>query len=243
MGRRSKTFDALIIGGGLSSLFTGVINPSYIKLILSNLDLKVLSLGSLIAAGLPFLTGMVLENRRIYQRLYALLPAVMAVEAVLTILSAALYRVDAAAYYLTAMIVFGLFSSTVMHLLQELKQRRYRRGRAIFERRASMADALGYLVGSLLVFTDALVIDSVQVVLLLGFLQTALVYLLYLKAYRYRRARPLAPARRARGDGRRRSAPWPAAARAARLQGARRGGLEGRRRSAAEDLECPVPVG
>ena len=54
----------------------------------------------------------------------------MAVEVALTILSAAVFAVGAAVYYLAAMIVFGLFSSTVMHLLQELKQRRCRRGRA-----------------------------------------------------------------------------------------------------------------
>ena len=218
MGTHSKRLDALIVGGGLSSLFTGVINPSYIKLILSDLDVRVISLGSLISAGLPFLTGMLLENRRVHARLYALLPTVMAVEAALTLFSVFIFAVDAAIWYLSAMILFGLFSSTVMHLLQELKQRRYRRGRAIFERRAAMADALGCMVGSALVFSDALVITDVWAVLLLGFLQTALVYLLYLQAYRRRAPKPSvrragggAPAGFAAGGG-----PAEAAAAAAR---------------------------
>ncbi len=270
MGFRSKRLDALIVGGGLSSLFTGIVNPSYIKLILSNLDLKVLSLGSLISAGLPFLTGMLLENRRLYARMYALLPAVMAAEVVLTVLATLVFAVDAAAWYLTAMIVFGLFSSTVMHLLQELKQRRYRRGRAAFERRASMADALGYLVGSALVFTDTLVIEDVWIVLLLGFIQTALVYVLYMRAYRQRVRR--AGARRSGSLGTAtaaaagRSAPlswlpaalrWPAALRPGALPPEAAGGMrpmgsrflsardrpEAIARSTIEELECPVPAG
>ena len=52
------------------------------------------------------------------------------------------------------MIVFGTFTSAVMYLLQILKQRRYRRGRAAFDRRYAMADAAGYLAGSLLALAD-----------------------------------------------------------------------------------------
>jgi hypothetical protein len=264
MRRRSKPFDALIIGGCISSLFTGIVNPSYIKLIVSNLDVKMISLGSLIAAGLPFLTGMLLENQRLFRRLYALLPGVMLVEVVLTVLSVAVFSLNAAAYYLTAMVVFGLFSSTVMHLLQELKQRRYRRNRATFERRCTMADALGYLMGSLLIFLDVLVIESVQAILVLGFVQTASVYLFYLVAYRPKRAarrpagaslHPMSGRRHQRGRGESRWAahrPGRSAARgtvAALLFGNRPGRPEhaGRAGPASQTglygLQEPVPAG
>ena len=184
MKRFKKVFDLLILGGFVSSLFTGFLYPHYIMLVLSSLDLKVLSLGSFFASGLPFLTGMFLESRRLYRRLYALLPALMLAEIAVTATAVFLSAVDLSVYYLSAMVVFGLFSTTVTFLLQRLKEKRYARTRAAFERRYSMADALGYLLGSMLVFWELLPINRVHTVLILGLLQTMFVYTLTLVSYR-----------------------------------------------------------
>lgn len=184
MKRLRNVCDLLILGGFISSLFTGLLYPHYIKLVLSSLDLKVLSLGYFFASGFPFLTGMFLESRRLYRKLYALLPAVMIVEIAVTAAAIFLSTLDLSAYYLAAMVVFGLFSTTVTFLLQRLKEKRYARTRAAFERRYSMADALGYLLGSLLVFWELLPINRVHTVLILGLLQTTFVYILTMLSYR-----------------------------------------------------------
>jgi len=184
MKRPTKTIDAFILGGGISSFFSGLITPNYTKLILSNLDLKVLSAGSLIAALLPLITGLFFENKRLVKRLYGLLPLVMLTEVLLTVASIFLSSLDLALYYVTAMAVFGLFSSTVMYLLQVLKQKRYAGKRAAFDRRYAMADAGGYLAGSLLVFANLIPLEGVYPLLVLGFLQTLIVYLLFLACYR-----------------------------------------------------------
>lgn len=192
MKRIFRSIDLFILGGWIGSLFAGIITPNYIKLIVSALDVKIISIGSLIASLFPFLTGLFFENRRLVRKLYALLPLVMLAELALNIASIFLYSLNSAVYYLASMMVFGLFSSTVMYLLQILKQRRYRRKRASFDRRYAMADASGYLVGSLLVFTDWSLIRNVHVLLGLGLLQTALVYLLFLYCYRRQKKVPAA---------------------------------------------------
>jgi hypothetical protein len=184
MKRLRNVCDLLILGGFISSLFRGLLYAHYIKLVLSSLDLKILSLGYFFASGFPFLTGMFLENRRLYRRLYALLPAVMIIEIVVTAVAIFLSTLDLLAYCLAAMVVFGLFSTTVTFLLQRLKEKRYARTRAAFERRYSMADALGYLLGSLLVFWELLPINRVHTVLILGLLQTTFVYILTMLSYR-----------------------------------------------------------
>jgi hypothetical protein len=81
------------------------------------------------------------------------------------------------------MLVFGTFTSAVMYLLQVLKQRRYRRGRAAFDRRYAMADAAGYLAGSLLALADLPAMNDLRVLLALSLGQTAVVYLIYLRCY------------------------------------------------------------
>jgi len=85
------------------------------------------------------------------------------------------------------MIVFGTFTSAVMYLLQILKQRRYRRGRAAFDRRYAMADAAGYLAGSLLALADWRPLGDLRVLLALSLAQTAVVYLIYLRCWRAHR--------------------------------------------------------
>jgi phosphatidylglycerophosphate synthase len=111
----------------------------------------------------------------------------MLAEVLLVLASLGFYALSRSYYYIFSMAVFGLFSSTVMYLLQILKQRRYRRKRAAFDRRYAMADACGYLAGSLLVLAGWRPIQDVKVLLALGLLQTLLVYLLYLRCYRAQR--------------------------------------------------------
>ena len=74
-----------------------------------------------------------------------------------------------------------------MYLLQILKQRRYRQGRAAFDRRYAMADAAGYLAGSLLALTDWRPLGDLRVLLALSLAQTAVVYLFYLRCWRAHR--------------------------------------------------------
>jgi hypothetical protein len=189
MKRFFRSIDPFIVGGWIGSFFTGIITPHQIKLIISSLDVRVITIGSLIGSLFPLLTGLFFENRRLVRRLYARLPLLMLAEVLLALAAVGFYSLDLSYYYVFSMAVFGLFSSTVMYLMQVLKQRRYRRKRAAFDRRYAMADACGYLAGSLLVLADWRLIQNVQVLLALGLMQTALVYLLYLRCYRVERAR------------------------------------------------------
>jgi hypothetical protein len=186
MKRFIRSIDPFIVGGWICSFFTGIITPHQIKLIISSLDVRVITIGSLLGSLFPLLTGLAFENRRLVRRLYARLPLLMLVEVLLALASVGFYSLSRSYYYVFSMAVFGLFSSTVMYLMQDLKQRRYRRKRAAFDRRYAMADACGYLAGSLLVLADWRPIQDVKVLLALGLLQTVLVYLLYLRCYRAR---------------------------------------------------------
>jgi len=179
-----RSIDVFLLGGWIGSFFAGIVTPNYIKLIISVLDVRIITIGSMIASLLPFLTGLAFENRRFVRRLYRLLPLLMLAEVALTVASIAFFSLHMSLYYLASMIVFGLFSSTVTYLLQILKQKRYRRRRAAFDRRYAMADACGYLAGSLLVLTSWREMRSIYVLLTLGLLQTVVVYLLYLRCYR-----------------------------------------------------------
>jgi hypothetical protein len=104
------------------------------------------------------------------------------------------------------MLVFGTFTSAVLYLLQILKQRRYRRGRAAFDRRWAMADAAGYLAGSLLALADLPALSDLRVLLALSLAQTAVVYLIYLRCFS-----PLRRAARRKAPRRARVRPRPAA--------------------------------
>jgi hypothetical protein len=192
MNRIIRSIDPYIFGGFVGSLFAGLITPYHIKLIASALDVRVITLGSLAGSLFPFLTGLAFENRRLVRRMYAQLPLIMTAEVALTAAAVLLYALDLSLYYLASMIVFGTFTSAVMYLLQILKQRRYRRGRAAFDRRYAMADAAGYLAGSLVAMSDLPLFSDLRVLLALSLGQTAVVYLIYLRCYRPARR----PARR-----------------------------------------------
>lgn len=187
MKRFIRSIDPYIFGGFVGSLFAGLITPYHIKLIASALDVRVIVLGSLAGSLFPFVTGLALENRRLARRLYAQLPLIMTAEVGLTAAAVLLYFLDLSIYYVASMIVFGTFTSAVMYLLQILKQRRYRRGRAAFDRRYAMADAAGYLAGSLLALTDWRPLGDLRVLLALSLAQTAVVYLIYLHCLRAHR--------------------------------------------------------
>jgi hypothetical protein len=183
MNRIIRSIDPFILGGFAGSLFAGLITPYHLKLIASALDVRVITLGSLAGSLFPFLTGLAFENRRLARRWYAQLPLIMTVEVGLTAAAILLYTLDLSLYYLASMLVFGTFTSGVMYLLQILKQRRYRRGRAVFDRRYAMADAAGYLAGSLLALTDLPALHDLRVLLALSLGQAAVVNLIYLRCY------------------------------------------------------------
>jgi hypothetical protein len=117
----------------------------------------------------------------------------MIAELVIACGAAALAIVDVQAYYLVTMLVLGVFSSTVIYLLQKLKEERYSRRRAAFDRRVEMADGLGFVAGSALAVAGVSVFRSPAAVAALGALQTAVVYGLFLLM-----RRSLPPRRRAR---------------------------------------------
>jgi len=182
--------DPFILGGFVTSFFTGFVYPVYVTLILARLDARVIALGSILSGGFPVVIGLVLENRRLHDRLYALLPAIMVSEVALGLLTVFVARADLEAYYLTTMLVLGVFTSAVMYLLQRVKEKRYRSGRAAFDRRYAIADALGFLAGSGMSMTGVIAIENPLTVAGLFALQTALVYAMLLAARRR------APARR-----------------------------------------------
>ena len=184
MNRFIRSIDPFILGGFVGSLFVGLITPYHIKLIASALDVRVITLGSLAGSLFPLLTGLAFENRRLARRWYAQLPLIMTAEVALTAAVILLYTLDLSLYYLASMIVFGTCTSAVLYLLQILKQRRYRRGRAAFDRRYAMADAAGYLAGSLLAMTDLPLFSDLRVLLALSLGQAAVVNLIYLLCYR-----------------------------------------------------------
>jgi len=183
MKRYIRSIDPFILGGFAGSLFAGVITPYHIKLIASALDVRVITLGSLAGALFPFLTGLAFENRRLVRRLYAQLPLIMTVEVGLTAGAILMFFLGLSYYYIASMVVFGTFTSAVMYLLQILKQRRYRRGRAVFDRRFAMADAAGFLAGSLLALADWRLLSDLRLLLALSLAQVGVVNLLYLRCY------------------------------------------------------------
>jgi len=150
MKRFTTYLDAFVLGGFAANFFTGFLNPVYISVILTRLDPRVIAAGSVLASGFPVVVGLVLGRQRLFARLSAVLPRVMAAELVVALGVALAAAVDLSVYYLASMMVFGVFSATVVYLLQKTKEVRYRRNRAAFDRRCEMADGLGYLAGSCL---------------------------------------------------------------------------------------------
>lgn len=186
--------DVFVLSGFIASLFNGFLNPLYVSMILARLDPRILALGSFMASGFPVIVGAVLGNRGVFRRLSAALPAVMLAELALAGAAVLLAVVDLSAYYLASMLILGVFSSSVIYLLQKVKEARYRSARAAFDRRAEMADGLGLLAGSALSVACVTLLQTPVAVAALGALQTAVVYGLFLLLHR------TVPARRTRSD-------------------------------------------
>ena len=109
--------------------------PLYVSLILSRLDGSVIAVGSFMSSAFPVLVGAGAGQPR---RLPEAVRGAAIRDARRAGGSARLRRprvVDLRAYYLVSMFVLGTFSSSVVYLLQKIKEVRYRRNRASFDRR------------------------------------------------------------------------------------------------------------
>jgi hypothetical protein len=184
MKNNRPLLDAFVLSGFVASFFSGFLSPLYVSLILARLDGSIIVVGSFMSSAFPVLIGLALGRRAVFEKLYAALPLVMLVELVGALGSAALALVDLRAYYLLSMFVLGAFSSSVVYLLQKIKEVRYRRGRASFDRRCDMADAFGLLLGSGLAIVGISLLRDPLAVAGLGAAQTAVVYGLFLLLYR-----------------------------------------------------------
>ncbi len=183
--RKNKTvLDVFVLSGFISSFFYGFLNPLYISVILSRLDPRVIAVGSFMSSGFPVLIGAVLGNQRLFKRMYAVLPWVMVFELVAGCAAALVAAFDLAVYYLVSMAIIGVFSTSVVFLLQKIKEKRYRASRASFDRRYAMADALGSGAGAGVSIVAMSVLRDPLQIAVIGALQTAIVYGLFLLMYR-----------------------------------------------------------
>jgi hypothetical protein len=204
MRRLKPYFDVFVISGFVTSFFYGFLNPLYVSVILARLDVRVIAVGSFMSSAFPVLIGALLGRKRIFDRLYAALPAVMLVELVAAVASALAAAVDVAAYYLASMFILGVFSASVIFLMQRIKEVTYRRSRAAFDRRMAMADALGSMAGSTIAFIGIVELQDPVLIAVLSSAQTVIVYGLFLLLYRKK------PERSA-GDAEEEPHPWPRA--------------------------------
>jgi hypothetical protein len=184
MEKKRALLDVFVLSGFVTSFFYGFLNPLYVSLILSRLDGRIIAFGSFMSSAFPVLIGAILGNRKVFERLYSVLPLVMLVELVAAVAAALVAAVDLMAYYLTTMFILGVFSSSVVYLLQKIKEVRYRRNRAAFDRRCEMSDACGLLSGSALSIVGFTLLRDPLTVAILGSLQTVIVYGLFLLLYR-----------------------------------------------------------
>ena len=184
MNKNRQLLDAFVLSGFVASFFSGFLNPLYVSLILSRLDGTVIAVGSFMASGFPVLIGLALGRQRVFERLYAALPFVMLAELAAALGSAVLAAVDLRAYYLVSMFVLGAFSSSVVYLLQKIKEVRYRGNRAAFDRRCDIADGAGLLLGSAVAIAGISVLRDARAVAIVGAVQTAVVYGLFLLVFR-----------------------------------------------------------
>lgn len=184
MKKLKSYLDIFVLSGFIASFFYSFLNPVYISVILSRLDARVIAVGSFMSSAFPLLIGAALGNRRVFARLYAVLPLVMIVELVAGCAAALIAAIDLAVYYLASMAVAGVFSASVVFLLQKIKEKKYRSNRAGFDRRYGMADALGSLAGSALSIAAVTVLNDPLRIAVAGALQTAIVYGLFLVMYR-----------------------------------------------------------
>lgn len=195
MKKNRHLLDAFVLSGFVASFFSGFLNPLYVSLILSRLDGTVIAVGSFMGSAFPVMVGLALGRRAVFEKLYAALPLVMLAELAAALGSAVLAAVDLRAYYLVSMFVLGAFSSSVVYLLQKIKEVRYRRNRASFDRRCDMADAAGLLLGSAVAIAGISVLRDPRAVAAVGALQTAVVYGLFLLVFR-----KVPPRRRRKAD-------------------------------------------
>jgi hypothetical protein len=183
--RKIKTYlDVFVLSGFISSFFYGLLNPLYVCVILARLDPSVVAVGSFMSSGFPVLIGIVLGNRRLFQRMYAVLPWIMVVELVAGCAAAFVAAFDLTVYYLASMAIIGVFSTSVVFLLQKIKEKRFRSSRASFDRRYAMADALGSGAGAGVSIVAVSVLRHPLQIAVVGALQTAIVYGLFLLMYR-----------------------------------------------------------
>ncbi len=175
--------DPFILAGFVTNVFNGLLNPLYISVILGRLDPRIISLGSFVSSAFPVFLGFMFENGRLFGALFRILPALMLAEIVLTALLFFTAVRDITLYYILGMFVFGIFSTSIMYLLQRVKDLRFRTDRAAWDRRAATADALGYLAGSLFITIYYIDVESPARIALAGVVQTAVVYALFLVSY------------------------------------------------------------
>ena len=184
MKKNRHLLDAFVLSGFVASFFSGFLNPLYISLILSRLDGTVIAVGSFMASGFPVLVGLALGRPAVFEWLYAGLPYVMLAELGAALGCAVLAAVDLRAYYLVSMFVLGAFSSSVVYLLQKIKEVRYRSNRASFDRRCDMADGAGLLLGSAVAIAGISLLRDARIVAVAGAVQTAVVYGSFLLIFR-----------------------------------------------------------
>ncbi len=184
MKKLGTFLDVFVISGFVSSFFFGFLNPLYVSVILARLDPRIIAVGSFMSSGFPVLIGAIMGNRRVFKRLYAILPVLMVIELVAGCAAAIVAALDVAAYYLASMVVIGVFSTSVVYLLQKMKEKRYRSSRASFDRRYAMGDAMGSLAGSALSIVAVSVLQDPLRIALTAELQNVVVYGLFLVMYR-----------------------------------------------------------
>lgn len=184
MKRFKSYLDVFVLGGFITSFFYGFLNPLYVSVILTHLDGRVIALGAFMSSAFPVLIGALLGKRSVFDRLYAILPSVMICELAVTAIAAMVAALDLKAYYLLSMFILGVFSASVVYLMQRIKESRYRRGRAAFDRRMEMADAFGALSGSALSIVGVVELRDPLIIAVLGALQTGIVYGLFILMYR-----------------------------------------------------------
>jgi hypothetical protein len=160
--------DPYLISGFTNGFFMGLLNPFFISLILSQLSVRVLSAGTFLLSGLPFLLGVLFENKKLFDKLFKFLPLIMILEILGFIALIFLYSISIPGYYIASMALCGIFGTGITYLMQKVRDIRYQNDRAAFERRHMMSDGLGYLLGSLLVFLGLVNITNIVVLLILA---------------------------------------------------------------------------
>jgi hypothetical protein len=136
------------------------------------------------SSAFPVLIGALLGRKKLFNRLYAALPMVMLVELGFAAVCALSAAVDLVLYYLLSMFVLGVFSTSVVYLMQRLKAGKYKGVRAAFDRRAAMADAAGSLAGSTLAVIGIVELQDPRLIAALFSAETLIVYGLFLVLYR-----------------------------------------------------------